>query len=99
VNMKILALVTALSLMTSATIVSNLTQAVIAKNNDKCITTKNKDKTSSSTICVTGDHGDSIKDLTKVCKVYTNSIQCSTSQKGNGISGNFNITQTQTNSP
>lgn len=97
--MKILALVTALSLMTSATIVSNLTQAVIAKNNDKCITTKNKDKTSSSTICVTGDHGDSIKDLTKVCKVYTNSIQCSTSQKGNGISGNFNITQTQTNSP
>ena len=98
-NMKILALVTALSLMTSATIVSNLTQAVIAKNNDKCITTKNKDKTSSSTICVTGDHGDSIKDLTKVCKVYTNSIQCSTSQKGNGISGNFNITQTQTNSP
>lgn len=98
-NMKILALVTALSLMTSATIVSNLTQAVIAKNNDKCITTKNKDRTSSSTICVTGDHGDSIKDLTKVCKVYTNSIQCSTSQKGNGISGNFNITQTQTYSP
>ena len=98
-NMKILALVTALSLMTSATIVSNLTQAVIAKNNDKCITTKNKDRTSSSTIRVTGDHGDSIKDLTKVCKVYTNSIQCSTSQKGNGISGNFNITQTQTNSP
>ena len=98
-NMKILALATALSLMTSVIIVSNLIQAVMAKNNDKCITTKNYDKTSSSTICVSGDHGDSIKDLKKVCKVYTNSIQCSSSQKGNGISSNFNITQTQNNSP
>jgi hypothetical protein len=71
----------------------------MAKNNDKCITTKYKDKTSSSTICVSGDHGNSIKDLKKVCKVYTNSIQCSSSQKGNGISGNFNITQTQINNP
>lgn len=98
-NMKILALATALSLMTSVIIVSNLIQAVMAKNNDKCITTKNYDKTSSSTICVSGAHEDSIKDLKKVCKVYTNSIQCSSSQKGNGISGNFNITQTQINSP
>jgi hypothetical protein len=85
--------------MTSVIIVSNLIQAVMAKNNDKCITTKNYDKTSSSTICVSGAHEDSIKDLKKVCKVYTNSIQCSSSQKGNGISGNFNITQTQINSP
>jgi len=98
-NMKILALATALSLMTSAIIVSNLTQAVMAKNNDKCITTKNYDKTSSSTICVSGVHGDSIKDIKKVCKVYTNSIQCSSSQKGNGISNNFNIIQTQINTP
>lgn len=89
-NLKILALVTAFSLMTSAIIMSNLSQPLMAYNNDdKCITTKNKDKTSSSTICVSGDHEGSIKDLKKVCKVYTNSIQCSTPQTGNGISGNF----------
>lgn len=86
--MKILALMIALSLMTSAVLALNLAQPITAKNNDKCITTTNKDKTSSSRICL-GDNEDSTKDLEKVCKVYSDSIQCSTSQTGNGVSGSL----------
>ena len=89
-NLKILAVMTVLSLMTSAIIALILAQQIMAKNNDdKCITKKNKGETSSSTICVTGDDVNSIKDLKKICKVHTDSIKCSTSQTDSGNSINF----------
>ena len=94
-NVKILALVTALSVLTSVITVLNSAQPLIAKTDDRCITAKSKDKTSSSTICVTENHEYSIKDLKKVCKVFASSLQCSTSPTGNGISANFSETQTR----
>jgi hypothetical protein len=91
-NLRIFAILAAVTLAFNTFAVSNLAQPVIARNNDKCFSKHNNDKRETNTICVAGDKEleTLIKNLKKQCEesfgVWTN---CSSPQTGNGAFDNY----------